>query len=157
MEREPSELSKPHEPAGEQGEFDLFEAAQAAERVVETPEVSPVEPRQWTQAERARVEQTHDAASDFVETRRGQGVDETRAWSEVDALGTTQRDFQRLEEIVQDELNHTEAEAIRQEAHERNVAEIEKKYMYDPVKREQAMRELLAKERAQNERRGRRW
>lgn len=155
MEREPSEPSKPHKSAGEQGEFDLFEAAQAAERVVETPEVSPAEPRQWTQAERTRVEQMHDAASDFVETRRGQGVDETRAWAEVDASGTIQRDFQRLEEVAQDELNHTEAEAIRKKTHDANVADIEK--IEDPVKREQAMRELLAKERAQNERRGRRW
>lgn len=128
------------------------DATRAAEEMVESTGIVPT----LTPEQRAIVH-AYDSAAESVEERLGQGIVRDRAWAIVDPLGKIKRDFERLEQDRQDALNHASAEAIHRSMHDRRVAEIEQKYMYDPVKRNQAMRELLATERAQDERRGRRW
>lgn len=140
MEQEPSIPTDPER-------NDEFEGAlaQAAGRLVES---APEE-------EIPQAEKLYDAACDLVERREDQGIDRAVAWEEADPSGKIRRNFQMLEEKRQDALNHKHLTAIRQATHDAKVAEIEQ--IYDPKERARAMRELLAVERAQAERRGRRW
>ena len=137
MEREPSESNERGEDTSD------IEATQAAERIVEVPQ------------EKSMAEREYDAAYELVQALMDQGVDYLVAWSEIDESGKIQRDFRQQEAEEQDALNHTANDAIRQATHARKVAKIKK--IYDPTKREQAMRELLATEQVQASRRGRRY
>lgn len=96
----------------------------------------------------------YDAAAEFVDKRMDQGVDSRVAWAEADPTGEIQRNFEREQQRVQDELNHRNSEQIRQQMHDAAMVEIEK--LPTEAARIVALRELLANERVAEERRGRR-
>lgn len=109
--------------------------------------------------ERSETEKLYDTAYEYVKMREDQGIDSVVAWYDVDPTGRIQRNYaleqEQKEQQRQDTVNHTGAEVIRQAAHVAKMAEIER--IDNPEERARAKRELLARERMQNERRGRRY
>ncbi len=125
-------------------------AVRAAESIVEVRQhdISSTESTVISAAERA-----YDVAAEQVEKRREQGMDAKAAWYEADPTGKIQKDFHDEERLRQDALNHEQAERIRLETHNAKVAAINQ--ILDPKARDLAMIELLAEERARQERKSR--
>lgn len=118
-------------------------AAEAAASLVELPvEVAP--PVTVSEAERR-----YDEASDKVEMRRDQGVDEAIAWNEADPTGAIRKAYNDEAEQKQAALNHARAAEIKEANRAAKIAAIEA--IADPHARSVAMNEFLAHERASEE------
>ncbi|OJU88238.1 hypothetical protein BGO17_04690 [Candidatus Saccharibacteria bacterium 49-20] len=118
-------------------------AAEAAASLVELPvEVAP--PVTVSEAERR-----YDEASDKVERRRDQGVDDTIAWNEVDPSGAIRRAYNDEAEQKQAALNHARVAEIKEANRAAKIAAIEA--IANPHARQIAMNEFLAHERAAEE------
>lgn len=130
-----------YEPDADDTKDDTTEIRAAAARIVEAPapDVSP-------------VELAYDRAVALVERDEDRGLDSAAAWERVDPTGSIRRDFQQYEA---EKTARKGADAIRQAAHDRTVAGIEK--IHDLDARRRALSQLTALERASGERRGRRW
>ena len=108
-----------------------------------------VQSEQTGEPEISAAERAYDNAADLVEKRREQGLDAAAAWHEADPTGKIRKTYEEEERQKQDALNHERAALIRQETHDAKVAIINK--ILDPKDREHAMNELLAEERAREE------
>lgn len=118
-------------------------AAEAAAALVDIP-VEALVPVEVSEAERR-----YDEASDLVERRRDQGVDDTIAWNEADPSGAIRKAYQDEVDAKQAALNHERAAEIKQANHDAKVAAINA--ISDPEKRRIALNEFLAHERAAEE------
>ena len=115
-------------------------AAEAAAALVDTPVETPA-PVEVSEAERR-----YDEASDLVERRRDQGLDDTIAWNEADPTGAIRKAYRDEVDAKQAALNHERAAEIKQANHEAKIAAINA--IADPEKRRIALNEFLAHERA---------
>lgn len=123
-------------------------AVRAAGDLIDSPDAPEVSVVEVSEAERR-----YDEAADKVERRMDQGLDGKAAWHEADPTGKIRGDYEEEERVKQAALNHEKVEEIKQATHDAKVAAIEQ--ILDPEKRKHAMNELLAHERATEEKKHR--
>lgn len=133
-------------------------AARAAEEIVTGFELPAVE--------KSQAELEYDKLREAIVAASDKGIDAVVAARQLDPDGRIQRAYdieQHAQEAIrdaeqraeQDALNHKHVDSIHETLRAQRLAVIDK--IADPVERSRARNEFMARERAAESRRGRRW